>query len=95
MREVEHVDIEGRKWRVLVNDDDPDSMAQYGIPFCPTDLSDLGLPLDFEIRLHNQLFERRIVGHADAAARATDITAAIRTALRVDAQMIIEAFRAD
>lgn len=41
MRAVMYTDSNGRMKRVLVKDEDPDEMAEFGVPFGPPDLDQL------------------------------------------------------
>lgn len=84
-------------WRVLIANDAPDEHAArgYGIPFCPVDLSALGLPIDFEVRLHNQLFHMRIASPEDATKRTADIQRAIRTAMNISVKAVQDAYRVE
>lgn len=88
------VDIErfGKKYRVQVPDDAPQETWQYGIVLGPPDLSSLGLPPSIELRLHNELHIRGLISKQDLVRRMPDVTAALCTALTVDAQRIAELY---
>lgn len=67
----------------------PDSDASVGIPLGPPPLTDLGLPLDVEVRLHNQLFDRHLLREADVRQRPGEVVSAVAAAYRVDATRVI------
>jgi len=92
LREVRWEDHAGRYWLVELPDNVPDTDAEYGIILYPVDLSSLGLPIEIEVRLHNQLYHRGIRSGPEARLRQSDISTAIRTALRVDALRIIKLY---
>lgn len=92
-REATWTDDEGRHWATLIPDNAPDDHAPMGIAVGPEPLDALGLPHDFAVRLHNQLFERRIFGYTEAARRPNDIAQAVRAAVKVDAHSIIDLYR--
>jgi hypothetical protein len=84
MRKVNYTDSAGRKFVVLVRDQDPDSKASSGIRLGPPDLSFLGLPIDVEIRLNNQLFARGMI----EVPKLDEVQYALQAALKVSAQEI-------
>lgn len=92
MREVDYTDDEGRWHRVLLPESAPDSAAHRGIPVGPPDLRALELPRDVEIRLHNQLFHRRLFTERDVRARGHDVLSALQSALRVSVQAITNVY---
>ena len=89
MRETSYTDDEGRTWAVQLPDGAPESDAVLGLPLGPPSLESLGLPLDVEVRLHNQLFARRLFTRRDVKARRMDIFGALQAALRVDSTAIV------
>jgi hypothetical protein len=90
MREVTYIDPDGRMWAHLLPDDLPDSDAEVGLPLGPPPLAALGLAIDVEVRLHNQLFHRRIFTEADARRRSGDVLLAITAAFKVDVKRVID-----
>lgn len=88
MREVTYTDPEGRHWFVQLPDGVPDSEAYKGIPLGPPSLDELELPIAIAVRLHNELYHRRILTLRDAIRGQQDIGSAIRAALRVDVQRL-------
>ena len=91
--QVEYVDDDGRKWAVKVPEGEEDN-ANMGIPIGPPDLSELGLPIDVEVRLHNQLYNRGLFTLRDIRGRRqNEIFAAIQSALNVDVSKVTSLFR--
>lgn len=84
MRQASYEDAKGRKWAVLLPDDATEADAPMGIPLGPPSLESLDLPEEVEVRLHNQLFERRLFTVADIKARRQDIFGALQATLKVD-----------
>lgn len=89
MRETSYTDTEGRQWMVLLPDGVPDAHAHMGLPIGPPSVESLGLPPEAAVRLHNQLFERRIFTARQARGDVAGILAAVRAALRVSAEDVI------
>lgn len=94
MREASYQDIHGRWYAVLLPDDVPDEEAYRGLPIGPPPLEALGLPFEIEVRLHNELYNRRIFTERDARSRAHEISAAIASACRLDAMTVQALFSA-
>lgn len=88
MRDVDYTDDEGRIWRVRVPDDCPADRYAEGIAIGPPALASLGLPLDVEVRLHNQLHARKLLTRRDVLRRPADVYAALQAAYRVDMQTL-------
>ena len=84
MREVTYVDADGRKFVRLIPQDAPDTHAQYGVNVGPPSLAPLNLPKELEVRLNNQLYDRRILTAKDALRGKDQIFAALQAAFRVD-----------
>lgn len=91
------VDIEklGKKYRVQVPDEAEQELWQYGIVLGPPDLSSLGLPPSIEVRLHNELHVRGLIQRSDLDRRASDVVAAIQSALKLDAQRVIAIYEGE
>lgn len=87
-REIVYTDPYGRRFRVLIPAGAPDSEAEHGMILGPPILEDLGLPIEAEVRLHNQLEARGIIYRRDAERRPGEIVAALQAALKVDAQRV-------
>ena len=88
MKTLVYTDSKTRKTWVNLPDNAPDSHASKGIPIGPPSLSSLNLPVDIEVRLHNELFNRGILTAKDARRRQVEIFAALQSALRVDTTRI-------
>ena len=82
----EYVDDEGRHWAVLMPEGH--EHPEMGIPFGPPDLASLDLPLDVEVRLHNQLFNRQLYTLRDVRRDPDGIKASIQAAYRLDFQRV-------
>ena len=95
MREASYTDDEGRQWAVRVPDGVPDADASLGIPLGPPSLESLGLPLEFEVRLHNQLCARRLFTFRDMKTRRMEIMGALQAALKVDIMAIAALYRVE
>lgn len=89
LREVVYHDPQGRRWLRGIPESQPDGAAINGVPLGPPPLSDLGLPLEVEVRLHNQLFDRHILTEKEARSRANEVFAALQSAMRVDLQRVL------
>lgn len=85
-------DPEGRKWRTAIPDAAPDHEAKRGVPAGPPSLEPLGLPLDIEVRLHNELVARKIFTYDDARKKRADVANALSSALKVDTSRIIDLY---
>jgi len=88
------VDIErdGRKYKAVVPEGSDKETWQYGISVGPPDLSELGLPLETEVRLNNELFVRGLITLADVKRNMSSVQGALQAALRVDAQTIVQLY---
>lgn len=92
-RIVTYTDAKGRMWAKNLPDSVPDSDAAMGFELGPPSLEPLGLPLDMEVRLHNELFARRLWTFADLKRRPVDVQGAIQSAFKVDAGRIFELYQ--
>lgn len=95
MREASYTDSLGRKWAVWLPDGLTDADASMGLPLGPPPLTPLGLPQDIEIRLHNELYARRIFTAEDAERRKPDIISALQATLKIEARKILDLFYND
>ncbi len=84
MRRAEYTDETGRQWATMLPDGAEDEAAEVGIPLGPPDTSDLGLPEDVAVRLHNQLFARGLLERKDLKGRTQELFAALQAAYRLD-----------
>ena len=92
MKIVSYEDSKGRMWATRLPDDAPEEDAPMGIPLGPPPLESLALPEETEIRLHNQLFSRRLFTEKDVKTRISDVVGALQAALAVDAGAIISLY---
>lgn len=93
MKRSRYVDSEGRKWAVMLPDGMSEGDANKGIPLGPPSLEPLGLPLEVEVRLHNQLFGRELFTERDVKARRQHVMGAIQATLKVDVERIVQLYR--
>jgi hypothetical protein len=84
------IEIEGYKYKVQVPDDAAPELWQYGIIVGPPDLTSLGLPGEFQQRLHNELFNRGLITRRDV--RQQDVFGALQAAFKVDAGLIVDLY---
>lgn len=77
---------------MLLPEDAEDTQASMGVPVGPPNLSELGLPLEMEVRLNNELAARGIFTSEDARKRRSEIVAAIQAAIKVDAGRIVDIY---
>lgn len=92
MHEVTYTDREGRRWRRMLPDDVGDSQAKIGIPIGPPPLDRLRLPLELEIRLHNELHDRGLFVLSNLRGRTEELRSAIMAAIRLDVQLLQECY---
>lgn len=91
-RRLTYVDSDGRKTLVEIPESSPDSDAVYGLVIGPPSLESLGLPIELEVALHNELFVRGIYTFEDAKRHRMDIIAALQHALNLDVNRILEIY---
>lgn len=94
MTVTSYVDEDGRHHAVMLPEGVPEENASKGLPLGPPILSSLGLQLDQEVRLHNQLFSRRLFTAKDVRARKVDVVAALMSTFKVDAERIVQLYLA-
>lgn len=88
MTTVDWSDDDGRRHRVQVPEGCPEDMYPEGIPVGPPSLASLALPLQIEVRLHNQLHSRGLFSARDALRRPGELQAALQAALKLDVQTL-------
>jgi hypothetical protein len=95
LREVSWTDAFGRRWATQIGANEPDSAASSGLPVGPIPLDELALPLWFEVKLHNELFKRRIFTFVEASARGgrERLQEAVRAAVKIGALELYEHYR--
>lgn len=92
MKQATYTDAQGRKWRVWLPDGVPDREAHMGLPIGPPDISELDLPEDISVRLHNELFDRELFTSRDVRARRQDLVSAVISAFKFSAERIQEIY---
>lgn len=85
-------DPDGRWKVVLLPEGASEEEAERGIPIGPPPLSELGLPLETEVRLNNELYHRDIITPTDALRRRGDIVSAIQSVFKIDAESVVTLF---
>jgi hypothetical protein len=93
MKRASYTDPQGRRWATMIPDDAPADDARRGIPAGPPSLDDLGLPLDIEVRLHNELHDRGLLSEPDAKRRPQELLAALQAAYRLDVMRLRDLYR--
>ena len=89
LKRVVYTDLDGRKKIVLLPDTVLEEEAEIGIPVGPPPLSSLGLPLEIEVRLNNELFNRGIITQTDALRKRLEVMYAIQSVFKVDANRVV------
>lgn len=89
--ERQYEDDTGRVWTMLVPQ--RETNPALGIPVGPPDTTELGLPEELAVRLHNQLNQRRVFTFVDGKHRINEIEAALKAALRVDVMKVLNALQ--
>ncbi len=81
-------------WRVVLMPEGSDeSIYHMGIEVGPPDLSSLDLPGAVKVRLHNELFRRRLLTRADLRGRGMEVFAAVQAAYKADAAAVTALYR--
>lgn len=93
MKIVDYEDDRGRKFRVELPDNAGIEDAEFGVPVGPPPVVDiLELPEPFATRLHNELHRREIWNEAVIRRNPGALIGAIQAAVRVDTQIIHQAY---
>jgi len=93
VRTTDWEDERGRRYRVRLPEGASDDQADLGIPVGPPDVVDaLGLPEPLATRLHNQLHRRGVFTLADARKHPGNLTGALHSAMKIDAQLLLQAY---
>ena len=92
MKTLSYVDEEGRSHAVFLPNGTSEADVAKGLPLGPPSLESLGLPEKVEIRLHNELFARRIFTATDVRKRRIDVFGALQSALKVDTERIVQIY---
>ena len=91
--QVEYKDEEGLWCVVLVPEGSDESTYHMGIEVGPPDLSSLDLPKAVKVRLHNELFRRRLLTRADLRGRGMEVFAAVQAAYKADTAAVTALYR--
>jgi hypothetical protein len=89
MKLVDYEDDMGRKFKVSLPDDVPETEAELGNPLGPPLLDSLNLPHDMMVQLHNFLFDMNIYTARQAQGRRQDITSAVQRICAIHTEAII------
>ena len=89
MKEASYVDSEGRQIAVWVPEGVPATSASLGIHRGPPPLDGMGLPLDLEVRLNNELFKRGCFEWADVQRNRDLLVQALRVVLNLSAERLL------
>lgn len=89
LKRVEYKDADGRLSQRLIPADAPDEEASAGVLVGPPPLTALGLPLEIEVRLSNELYYRGLFTEQDLKRRRVDAAAAVMAACRLDVDRIL------
>ena len=90
---VEYVDSEGRKSIRRVPQDMLPADYGMGILVGPPPLESMGFPEVIEVKLNNELFNRRLITFADVRRRPQDLFAALQATFKQDVQKIQRLYR--
>ena len=95
MKEVEWTDERGRKFLSKLENHEPEEDAPLGIIIGPPDITDeLGLPDEVAVKLHNQLFNRKLWTMRDIQRRPRELPAALQAAIGISVQKVTSAYAA-
>lgn len=86
--QVEHTDADGRKSIRRVPQDMPTTDYGLGILVGPPPLESTGLPERIQIKLNNELFNRRLITFQDVRRRPQDLFAALQATFKQDVQKL-------
>lgn len=92
MFETEYQDVDGRKYWIRLPDGATPDEYKYGLRIGPPDISDLHLPHHIEVRLHNELYARRLFHFSDVRHKRQDLMGALMATLRVDTERLLEMY---
>lgn len=93
MKHATYTDGYGRKFLVELPDTAPDEHAPMGIVIGPPDLEPLGLPLDLEVRLNNNLYARGLFTDRDVSRKRGELLAVWQSVLQVDSVRLINLYK--
>jgi len=97
IKRVDFKGEDGRWFRVEVPLECPEEEYKFGIIIGPPDLDfalqERGWPEDLRIRLHNQLFSRKLFTYRDVARHPQDLEGALKSVLKMDMGKLQELYR--
>ena len=73
--------------------EDYQDMPQAGIRIGPPEIEGLGLPLEYEVKLNNQLYNRKLFTLADVRRRPEEIKASLHAIFKIDVGQIINLYK--
>lgn len=82
MRLVQWLDDDGYRRQSLIRDNDPDSIAERGIPLDPPSLAEMDIPEEVRCDLHNELSTRGLLAWADVLAQQNGVTGVVKRIAR-------------
>lgn len=86
-----NTEIQGRKYVVLVDDDETDYTS--GLVIGPPDLDSLELSEEILTTLHNELFHRGLITKQDVMKRRQEVLSALQFAFSVNVDTIINLYK--
>lgn len=92
MVKVEYIDEDGLKFMVTIPEEYQDQ-PEIGIFLGPPSLDSLGLPKEYEKRLNNQLFDRKLFSWSDVRRRPEEIKAALSATFKLDVLSIMNLYK--
>lgn len=92
MKLVDYTDESGFKFKMQVPDDAAEDTYKFGTPYGPPDISELGLPPQLQLRLHNQLFDRDLFTLKDVQRQRVNVMGAWQAALTTDVESIVQIY---
>jgi hypothetical protein len=84
--------VDGRKVKAFVPDNAEEYEYSRGVVIGPPDLSSLGLPIEIETRLNDELYARGLIGINDVRKNRQEVLYALQTALAVTVERIMECY---
>ena len=85
--------IDGKEYVVLVPQDAEARDYSKGLIVGPPDLSELGLPSELELRLHNELLNRGLITANDVRRHPEAVIGAWQAALKVSGTELLNLYQ--
>ncbi len=70
-----------------------EDMPECGIRVGPPDIDLPNLPLEYKVKLNNQLYDRKLFTLADVRRRPDEIRASLQSIFRIDVQAIMNIYK--